>query len=102
VAEISFPFSVFQELLFLKELKNPIDGDIDNIQVAKHMLLILLVNLALADEDMIERFLNEHMKDIVLLVLEEETNQAAKESRLAYPFIDLHAGYRDAVAKDLY
>ncbi len=65
------------------------------------MPLIFLVNLPLAYKHMIEGFFNQHMEDIVVLMLEKQSNEAPKEFGVADLLEYLHARNGNAVAEDL-
>jgi hypothetical protein len=56
------------------------------------VLFVLLVYLSLANEDMVEGLLNQHVKDIIVFVFEEQIYQASEELCLTDLLVDLHAG----------
>jgi hypothetical protein len=56
------------------------------------VLFVLLVYLSLANEDMVEGLLDQHVKDIIVFVFEEQIYQASEELCLTDLLVDLHAG----------
>lgn len=101
MSEVRLALSLLQEIFLLEETQDAIDGGVDDVQLAEEMLLVLLVDLALADEHMVEGLLDQHVQDVVLLVLEQQVYQASKELGVADLAEDLEAGDGDAVAEDL-
>jgi hypothetical protein len=56
------------------------------------VLFVLLVYLSLANEDMVEGLLDQHVKDIIVFVFEEQIYQTSEELCLTDLLVDLHAG----------
>ena len=65
------------------------------------MFLVLFVYLPLADKDVVEGLFDQHVQYVIVLVLEEEVDEDAEKTDLAYLGEDTGAGDRYAVAEHL-
>lgn len=53
-----------------QQFQHAIGRAFNNIDITKQMALVLLIDFAFTDKDMIERFLDEHMQYVTLFMLE--------------------------------
>ena len=52
------------------------------------MLFVLFINFSLTDENMVKRFFNKHMKDIVVFVFEEQVDQTPEKPGFTDLFVN--------------
>ena len=79
MAEIGFFPALLEHVLCAQEfLKDP-RCDFYDVELAEEVLFVLQINLAIADKDMEEGLLNQHVEDIVFLVLKHQADEASKE-----------------------
>jgi len=81
--KVCFLFDLSQKILLGEQSQNSIYSGIDDVKFAKQMLFIILINFPLTDEHMIERFLNEHMQNVTVLMFKKQANQIPKKLHLA-------------------
>ena len=101
MTEIGFFLGIVQEVVFREHTEHPGNGYIDDIQFTKQVFLVLIVDISLADENMVEGLFNQHMKDVVVLMFEKQVNESAKETYFTDLAEDLVAGNRNAVTEQL-
>lgn len=66
-----FFLGLIHESALGEHLQNSCCCYLDYIQLAKQMFFVLFVYLSLADENMVERFFDEHVQNIVIFVFEQ-------------------------------
>lgn len=85
-------------LLILRQ--HPTGCQLDDINLTKEMFFIQFIDLPLTDEDMQETLLNQHMQNIILFMLEQQSNQATKKPGLLNGLKNLLAGDGDTVTEN--
>lgn len=99
MSEVRLFGSMFQEVVVGKQSEHAVGRALDDVDVAKEVPLVLLVNFAFADEDVVEGLLNQHVQDVAFFMLEHQLDQIAKEPHLANASEHPRAGNRNAVAE---
>lgn len=101
MTKVCFLFELGQKILLREQPQNSIDSGIYDVKFAKQMLLIVLVDLPLANENMIEWFFNEHMQNVTVLMFEKQRDQVPKKLHLADLLQDAHTRNRYAMTQYL-
>jgi len=97
MSKICLTFCLFQKVFLFELFEHPIDSDINNVELAKQMFFVLFINFSLADENMIKRFFDEHMKDVVVFVFKEQVDQTTEKLGFTDLFVNFHTRHRDTV-----
>lgn len=95
--KVCLTFGLFQKVFLFEQFEHPINSNINDVELAKQMFFVLFINFSLADENMIKRFFDKHVKDVIVLVLKEQVDQTTEKLGFTYFFVNFHTRHRDTV-----
>jgi hypothetical protein len=98
---VGFFLGLLHESRLWEHFQHPGSCHLDYVQLTEQMFLVLFVYLPLADKDVVEGLFDQHVQYVIVLVLEEEVDEDAEKTDLAYLGEDAGARYRYAVAEHL-
>jgi len=101
MTKISFFLYLFKKFCLRKQSKHSRSCDLNDVNFAKKMPFVFLIDFSLADENMVETLLYEHMKNVIARMSEKQIYKSVKETTVANCFKDSHTGYRNAMTKYL-
>ena len=99
VSEVVFLSGCSLGLFVGKHVEKTGGRDLDDVQLAEQMFLVLSIDLPFADEDVQEGFFDEHVKDVALLEPEHQIDEGLEKFNMFDRGQDFEARNRDHVAQ---